>query len=96
MVSGLSIDLKAKIAIYEQTRRNGVEFLLSTISPDGSVADAGRPRFGYYRVPWALAVSGETSAAHRVLDWVERDWRRRVDSRAQAGQHAVKNIPKTI
>jgi hypothetical protein len=27
----------------------------------------------WYRLPWALAVSGETAAAHRVLDWIVRE-----------------------
>jgi len=73
MVTAIRSSLEEKIAQYEQTRRRGVDFLLSCIGKDGVVADAGRPRFGYYRVPWALAISGETGAAARVLDWVERD-----------------------
>jgi hypothetical protein len=67
-----TISLTDKATQFEQTRRNGVEFLLSNISSSGEIADAYRSRFGYYRVPWALAVSGETAAAAAVLDWVER------------------------
>ena len=72
MVTAVQSSVDEKITQYEQTRRRGVDFLLSCIGSDGVVADAGRPRFGFYRVPWALAVSGETNAAARVLDWVER------------------------
>jgi hypothetical protein len=66
------LDLSTQLARYEASRRRGVSFLLAQIGADGAVADAGRPRFGYYRVPWALEVSGETAAAAAVLDWVER------------------------
>lgn len=65
-------DTKSDIARYEAARRRGVEFLLAQLAPDGSVAGGGRPRFSFYRVPWALAVSGETAAAAANLDWVER------------------------
>ncbi len=60
-----------RLGLYEATRRNGVEFLLAQMNQDGSIGplEAG---IYYYRVPWALAVSGETSAAMRVLEWVGR------------------------
>ncbi|HEY8447989.1 MAG TPA: hypothetical protein VIL01_12865 [Thermomicrobiales bacterium] len=60
------------VAEIEAARRRGVEFLLRHIAEDGAIAGAGRPRISYYRVPWALVVSGETAAAHRTLAWIER------------------------
>ncbi len=60
------------MARVEQTRRNGVAFLLEHIAPDGSVADATGGRVTWYRFPWALEVSGETGAASAVLQWIER------------------------
>jgi hypothetical protein len=60
-----------KIATYEIARRRGVAFLLANIDADGAVTRGGG-RVTFYRVPWALAVSGETEAAHRVLTWIER------------------------
>lgn len=65
-------ELSEKLSQYEQTRRRAVSFLLSCVRADGSIADGERPRFGFYRVPWAFVVSGETGAAMRVQDWVER------------------------
>lgn len=53
-------------------RRAGVDFLLSSIGPDGSLARTDA-RVTWYRLPWALAVAGETATAHRVLDWIERE-----------------------
>lgn len=64
--------MQEKVRTYEAARRRGVDFLLANLHPDGSLNDVGRPRVTYYRVPWALAVSGETGAAFRVLAWIER------------------------
>ncbi len=54
-----------------QARRRGAEFLLASIGPDGSV-ERTDARITWYRVPWALAVCGETAAAHRVLNWIDQ------------------------
>jgi hypothetical protein len=59
-----------KLAIYERTRRKGVDFLLANLHPDGSLNDIRRPRVTYYRLPWALQLAGETAAAFRALDWI--------------------------
>ena len=56
----------------EDARRAGLDFLLRSIRDDGSVARTDA-RVTWYRVPWALAVGGETAAAHRVLAWIERE-----------------------
>lgn len=47
----------------------GAEFLLARIGADGH---PGARHCHYYRVPWALALSGHRFAASRVLSWVER------------------------
>jgi hypothetical protein len=65
-------ELVRKIDLLEATRRRGVAFLLRNLASDGQPAGAGGPRVTYYRMPWALAVSGETGAAHRALCWIER------------------------
>lgn len=66
------VDITDRISTYEATRRKGVEFLLGQIAASGEIADSGRPRVSYYRLPWALQVAGETAVAARVLDWIER------------------------
>lgn len=63
--------LAERIGTYERTRRRGVEFLLGRVGDDGAVS-RGFPRVTFYRVPWALAVAGETAAAQRALGWIER------------------------
>jgi len=60
------------LARVEGSRSRGVAFLLRHIDTDGSVADAFGGRVTWYRIPWALAVSGETSTAAAVLDWIEQ------------------------
>lgn len=58
--------------LVEASRQRGVDFLLSHIAGDGAVADTGGGRVTWYRLPWSLAVSGETETAFRVLSWIER------------------------
>ena len=56
---------------YRACRDRAVAFILGQIGDDGRVICAAGPRVTFYRVPWALAVSGETAAASRMLGWVE-------------------------
>lgn len=48
----------------------GCDWLLARIGPDG---DPGARHCHYYRVPWALAITGNRTAAAAVLSWVERE-----------------------
>src|SRR3954470_16445099 len=64
--------LEDRIEIYEATKHRAIEFLLKQIDSDGKVADSDRPRVTFYRLPWSLMVGGETGAAMRVLNWIER------------------------
>ena len=60
-----------RLAAYAAARRRAVDFLLAHLNEDGSVGPTQEFVF-YYRVPWALAVAGETSAAMRSLEWIAR------------------------
>jgi hypothetical protein len=72
LMSATKTAASAALSRAETARRRGVAFVLSQIGPDGEV-ERTEPRVTYYRLPWALAVSGETEAAHRVLSWIERN-----------------------
>jgi hypothetical protein len=50
-------------------RDAGVRFVREHVAADGAVADPEQG-FHFYRVPWALALGGETEAAVRVCAWV--------------------------
>jgi hypothetical protein len=63
--------IEQKLASYEAARRRAVGFLLQQMNDDGSIGPVAEGIY-YYRVPWAFAVSGETGAAMRVLEWVRR------------------------
>ena len=58
---------------YVAARRKGVEFLLRTLGEDGSLPPLANENLYYFRLPWTLAVTGETAAASRVLDWIKRN-----------------------
>ncbi|MBD9562281.1 hypothetical protein [Pseudomonas sp. PDM09] len=66
-----STSLAASISHIRASRDRGVRWLLDHISTSGEPVGA-RERNGWARVPWALAVSGESDAAARVVAWAER------------------------
>jgi hypothetical protein len=58
-----------------EARRKAIEFMLDSIGEDGPLP-AGEEHWRlsvYYRLPWTLAVCGETSRAAAVLGWAERN-----------------------
>ncbi len=65
-------DIEDKLAAYRQAARLGTDWLLEFMNPDGSLGPV-QERLFYYRVPWALALMGEITAASRVLDWISRE-----------------------
>lgn len=60
------------IARFKASRDRGVAWLLAHIDGDGRPVGAERQN-GWARVPWALAVSGESAAGSAVLAWAERE-----------------------
>jgi hypothetical protein len=66
-----AVSLDESIATFELARRRGVAFLLEHMNADGSIGPVSNGLY-YYRVPWALALSGETAPAMRVTEWIRR------------------------
>lgn len=64
-------DLADAITRARASRDRGVAWLLRHIDPTGKPVGAEK-RNGWARVPWALAVSGETDTAAQVVAWAER------------------------
>ncbi|MGH2560285.1 MAG: hypothetical protein ACRDJH_14575 [Thermomicrobiales bacterium] len=60
-----------KIRAYLDARRAGVAYLLRHLNADGSIGPVERGVY-YYRVPWVLAISGETVPATRLIAWIRR------------------------
>jgi hypothetical protein len=52
-----------------RARSKGIEWILRQRNPDGSIGPYKEGIF-YYRVPWALAVTGHTAEACMLLEWV--------------------------
>ncbi|MGH2551033.1 MAG: hypothetical protein ACRDHN_16705, partial [Thermomicrobiales bacterium] len=67
-----SVAIKQALERMIAARQQGGHFLLDVIRDDGSVARTER-RVTWYRLPWALAVCGETATAHRMLDWIDSE-----------------------
>lgn len=63
--------LREKLATYDAARRRGADFLLAHANADGSIGPVEKGTY-YYRMPWALALAGETAAASRLLGWIEQ------------------------
>jgi hypothetical protein len=64
--------IKQSLERMVTARQRGGDFLLDVIRDDGSVART-EPRVTWYRLPWALALCGESATAHRMLDWIDRE-----------------------
>jgi len=64
-------DLDTLMDEVQTSRQKGVTWLLSHIAADGEPTGARR-RNGWGRVPWALAVCGESAAGAAVVDWALR------------------------
>lgn len=60
------------VSELRQARDRGVLWLMHRIGEDGTPAGADQ-RAGWGRIPWALALSGETEAAAAVVSWAERN-----------------------
>ncbi len=57
-----------------ETARRGVEWLLSQQSPDGSWKPLDKaPIDAYYKAAWAFNITGESTAAERVLNYVKQN-----------------------
>lgn len=67
-----TINIEKNLLTYRESCRSGTDWLLQRMKPDGSPGPAAE-RLYYYRVPWALVLMGEVSAASRVLDWVSQN-----------------------
>ncbi|MDH4565176.1 hypothetical protein E8E95_00560 [Pseudomonas sp. BN414] len=64
-------DLSDNISRIRASRDRGVRWILDRVDSSGKPVGADE-RNGWARVPWALAVSGEASAAAQVVAWAER------------------------
>lgn len=59
-----------RLRTFEAARRDGVAFLLAHLNDDGSIGPMEGSGVHYYRVPWALALAGETIAGMRLVEWI--------------------------
>jgi len=60
-----------RLARYLAARRQGTEWLLTQLRPDGCLGDPEHG-FEYYRAPWTFGLVGETQAAHAVCGFIRR------------------------
>jgi hypothetical protein len=63
--------IATRIRSYQASRDKGIEFLLANLNPDGSIGPIDQGIF-YNRVPWSLALGGQTGAALRLTHWIRR------------------------
>jgi len=58
-----------RVARYWKSALSGAEWLLSQQRPDGSFASIEEGVDAYYKIPYALTVTGYPRQAHQLLDW---------------------------
>ena len=57
---------------FREARDRGCAYLLGNQHPDGSLGDPKLGAIEYYKVPAAFQVSGQTSAANQLCDWIRK------------------------
>ena len=62
-----------RVAAYWAGALKGAEWLLQQQSADGSFSSIEEGIDAYYKIPYALAVTGYPRQAHQLLDWVVRE-----------------------
>jgi len=63
--------MKEQAARFAQAARRAAEWLLSQQKPDGSFTPPECGADSYYKVPYALAVTGHPTEANRLLNWTK-------------------------
>ena len=57
---------------YWESALKGAEWLLAHQNADGSFSSIDEGVDAYYKIPYALAVTGNPRQAHQLIDWVLR------------------------
>lgn len=60
-------------AQYEQGVRNGIDWIVAQMNDDGTINPADKGSFAYYKIPWALAVTGRAREASAVVTRIAAD-----------------------
>ena len=58
---------------FKQARDRGGAYIAERARLDGTVGDSHLDPSGYWGVPIALAVSGHSAAANRMLSWIRKN-----------------------
>lgn len=67
----MAVTTTVDLAPIVAARARGTAYLLRHLGGEGA-EHLLRERLFYYRVPWTLALVGETAAAHRLVSWVRQ------------------------
>ena len=59
--------------LYQESLEKSLNWLLTQINPDGTVNPTGKGSIGYYKLPWALILSGRSLEATRIIDWTVKE-----------------------
>jgi hypothetical protein len=62
-----------RVARYWESALKGARWLLAQQSADGSYSSFEEGVDAYYKIPYALAVTGYPRQAHRLIDWALRE-----------------------
>lgn len=62
-----------RVRRYWESSLRGAEWLLAQQSDDGSFSSAEEGVDAYYKIPYALAVTGHPCQAGRLIDWATRE-----------------------
>jgi hypothetical protein len=62
-----------RLYAYRRTIRRAIDFLLEQQNADGSMYPVEEGAAGYYKVPYAFSLAGESEAGLKLLSWVREN-----------------------
>jgi len=68
-----NMDLLEGAARYRETINKGIRYIVSEINPDGSMNPREKGAFAFYKIPWALVLSGRYEEAEKVIRRIVED-----------------------
>lgn len=58
---------------YRDSLKKSIDWMLTQINPDGSVNPVSKGAIAYYKIPWALILTGKVEEAESVINWIVRE-----------------------
>ncbi len=56
--------------LYRDSLEKSVQWMMTQINPDGTINPTSKGAIAYYKIPWALVLTGKAEEAESVINWI--------------------------